>query len=244
MPKIECLIRRAGGSKVTMNAPDREYHFAPSVDDSRHIADVDVAHHVKSLLRIKEGYRAVDDVDLDKQDDDGIQPAHVAGSKIHNASYVIKGGDTVELEDLVNMALEDSGHTLEDWNALADQDRYDFIDTTLKELQDGDHGYDEGQEKEPAAAPDDQSGDESKESGESDNSQDTSNGGDNTAGDVAQASTGGADQPDANQNGVTDSLEDMTRKDLIPLYVARFGREPSTKMKVEDIKRALSEDDD
>lgn len=231
MPKIESLIRRAGGSKVTLKAPDREYHFKPDGDDARHIADVDVAHHAKTLLRIKEGYRAVDEEDAledDKDNKDDLGDIEIVGSKIHNASYVIKGGDTLELADLVNMALEDSGLTAEEWNTLDDQTRYEYIDTTLKELQDGEHGDDE----QPVAEIIEQVG-------EAVNATEQQAELNEDAPKVDLAPTG-----DTNNDSFTHNLENLTRKELEPLFEAKFKRKPATAMKVDDIRRALSEDDD
>lgn len=231
--KIECLIRRAGGSRVQMDGPKREYHFKPSADDQRHIASVDVDVHVKQLLRIKEGYRAVDDESLSEDTlDDDPTGRQLKGSTIHNASYTIKGGDEIALEDLVNMAFDDSGLDEQTWNDLSDHERYEYINTTLSELQDGEQAKDapiiesvgepvnataqqaEVDEDTPAADPQDDEQDH------------------------------GEQAKDADGNGVNDDLEDLTGKELIPLYEAKFGRKPSRQMKIDDIRRALSEDDD
>ena len=67
--KIESLIKRSGGTFVDMEAPTKQYHFKPSDEDDRHIANVDVEHHAKALLRIKEGYRAVDAEDDEPEND-------------------------------------------------------------------------------------------------------------------------------------------------------------------------------
>ena len=68
---IESLIKRTGGTVIELEAPKAAYHFKPTETDDRHIADVGVSHHAKTLLRIKEGFRAVDDVDLDDDQGDG-----------------------------------------------------------------------------------------------------------------------------------------------------------------------------
>jgi hypothetical protein len=64
--EIESLIRRAGGSKVEFGfhaAKKRVYHFKP-VDsndpDAAHVATVDNADDIASLLAIREGYRIYD----------------------------------------------------------------------------------------------------------------------------------------------------------------------------------------
>lgn len=203
--RIESLIKRKGGTKINMDAPERAYHFKPSDGEERHIAEVDVEHHAKRLLRIKEGYRAVDDVDFEEDPQD--QEPTIVGSSVHAASYKILGGETIGLGDLVRMALDDAGLSVEDWNKLDDHERHTYIDTTLAELRGKDY-----KDAEP----------------EQDNPEPTVE----------------TEAPkDANGNGINDALEGKTRAELVPLYVERFGREPSSRMKVEDIKRALSEDD-
>lgn len=247
--RIECLNIRKGGSVIELEAPKAEYHFKPTETDPRHIADVGVSHHAKTLLRIKEGFRAVDDADL--EDDDQGQGEdtgrNLKGSNVHNAEYTILGGDTVSLADLVSMAFEDSGLDEQAWNDLADQERYDFIDATLKELQYGEQGDDE----QGADTHTDQAGDAEQQpetESATDTAQDADNGNSDQTAPVGESSTDGAAaadvKEDANNNGITDSLEGLTRAQLEPIYVEKFGRKPSSAMKVEDIKRALSEDDD
>ena len=241
---IESLIKRTGGTVIELEAPKAAYHFKPTDTDERHIADVDVSHHAKTLLRIKEGFRAVDDVDLDDDDQGKGEDTgrNLVGSNVHNAEYTILGGDVISLDDLVGMAFEDSGLEEQAWNDLADQERYDFINTTLKELQDGEHGDEQG----AATHPDQTGGTEQQPETErtDDAAQDADAGHSDETAPVGESSTDGAAAADVNDNGINDNLESMTRKDLEPLYVKKFGRKPSSAMKVEDIKRALSEDDD
>ncbi len=52
--KIECLLRRSGGSRVSLGGT--EYHFAPDTD-GRHVADVADEDHIDRFLSIPEGYR-------------------------------------------------------------------------------------------------------------------------------------------------------------------------------------------
>ena len=52
--KIECLLRRSGGSHVSLGGT--EYHFAPDTD-GRHVADVADEDHIDRFLSIPEGYR-------------------------------------------------------------------------------------------------------------------------------------------------------------------------------------------
>ena len=223
--KIESLIKRSGGTFVDMEAPTKQYHFKPSEDDDRHIANVDEEHHAKALLRIKEGYRAVDAED-DEPENNPVPDRQLNGSVVHNASYTIKGGDTILLADLIDMAFDDSGLTEQEWNELGDEERYEYINITLKELVDGEHG-----------------------DGEEETQTDESTG---TASDTvdATAAAESADldaspvKEDADANGIPDNINDLKGDALVAAYEKRFGRKPSSKMRVDDIRRALSEDDD
>lgn len=243
--KIESLIQRKDGTRVDMDAPKRQYHFKPTEQDARHIADVDVDHHAKALLRIKEGYRAVDAED-DTFGNDEPNERQLNGSTIHNASYTIKGGDVIGLSDLIDMAFDDSGLTEEEWNALDDADRYVYIDTTLKELVDGEHGDDEGKQvpaQEPAAEP----GNPDSEPAADDAATDTD--GDHDTAKAAEPVDAAAnpvtpETKDQDGNGIDDDIENLKGEALIAAYEARFGRKPSSAMRVGDIRRALSEDDD
>lgn len=230
MPKIESLIRRAGGSKVTMQSPKREYHFKPTAEDERHIADVDVSHHAKALLRIKEGYADADGEETQDNDDDAdLSERFLKSSTVHSASYEITGGEKIDLQDLVNMAFDDSGLEEDDWNALPDTERYEYIDTTLAELR----GEDRGNEAEMIESV-----------GASVNATEQQAELDKGAPVVEVNDKADDKAADANGDGVKDDIENLTRAQLVPLYVERFGREPSSKLKVEEIKRALSEDDE
>lgn len=52
--KIECLVKREGGSVVEVFGAN--YHFIPA-DDGCHVADVENTKHQDRLLSISEGYR-------------------------------------------------------------------------------------------------------------------------------------------------------------------------------------------
>lgn len=237
---IESLIKRKDGTKVEMEGPDRVYHFKPSENDTRHIADIDVDVHAKMFLRIREGYKAVDPVDFE-DDEDGDTGRHLNGSNIHSASYTIKGGDVIALEDLVNMAFDDSGLSEDEWNQLDDADRYAYIDTTLSELQDG--IKDENQNAEPA----DQPGDADPEP-EDTHSDDSAPDQSDEGADVQEVAKQSDPEPthanDLNGDGVPDDLEGLSRPELVERFKARFGRNPSTKMTIPQIIAALSEEED
>lgn len=238
--KIESLIKRIGGTFIDMEAPTKQYHFKPSEEDDRHIANVDVEHHAKALLRIKEGYRAVDAED-DEPENDPVPDRQLNGSVVHNASYTIKGGDTILLADLIDMAFDDSGLTEQEWNALGDEERYEYINITLKELVDGEH--DDGEETQTGESTgtssdtvDATAADDAETGGNWD--QDTT---------VTAESADVVDSPvkeDTDENGIPDNIDDLKGEALVAAYEKRYGRKPSSKMRVDDIRRALSEDDD
>jgi len=140
--KIESIIKRKKGTVVEMDAPKRKYHFVPESGQltDPHVCEVDVESHAAALLRIRDGYRLAEGETPPPPADDDDDTEELAGSTVHSASYTIKGGDTVELSDLIAMAWEDSGLSVEAWNKLVDQERYAYIDATLNELQGGIHG--------------------------------------------------------------------------------------------------------
>ena len=239
--KIESLIKRSGGTFVDMEAPTKQYHFKPSEEDDRHIANVDVEHHAKALLRIKEGYRAVDAED-DEPENDPVPDRQLNGSVVHNASYTIKGGDTILLADLIDMAFDDSGLTEQEWNALGDEDRYEYINITLKELVDGEHG--DGEEETQT----DESTGTASDTVDATAADDTETGGNGDQDTTIASESADLDSSpvneDADANGITDSIDDLKGDALVAAYEKRYGRKPSSKMRVDDIRRALSEDDD
>lgn len=131
--KIECILRRTQGTVVELPDPTIEYHFKPSDNDPRHLAEVDEQTHIQMLLRIPEGYRAAEqseqvaDIDTD--------PIKLLGSVQHNPIYVIAGGSEIELDEVVELAQKDSGLTPDAWNDLDDQDRHEWIDQVLADLK-------------------------------------------------------------------------------------------------------------
>lgn len=67
--KIECILRRAGGTMIDLGGS--RYHFKPEPSDEAgpHIADVSDPVHAKQLLAIKEGYRKASG---EADDSDGV----------------------------------------------------------------------------------------------------------------------------------------------------------------------------
>lgn len=244
--KIESLIKRPGGSIIDMDAPKRQYHFKPAdgqPHEAPHIAVVGEPVHAKALLRIREGFRLVDgevDPDVLRGDADGFLPhgAALTGSNIHNASYDIAGGETVQLGELVVMAFQDSGLSYEQWEELADQERYDYIDATLAELKAGEgNPDDQGSEQQPPVPQKEQAPVEPPAP-----AQDDAPAGDEKKPEGDRPQDSEQQAPEQNANEVP--LEERPRKELVALYKSRFGREPSTRMTIPDIAAALAEDDD
>lgn len=217
--KIESLIKRKNGTRVTLDAPTRHYHFKPTEDDQRHLAEVTEASHIAMLLRIRDGYRAVEGEELPEDDNDSgkkLGERVLVGSNVHNATYIIKGGDEITLGDLVNMAFEDSGLSEDEWNDLADQERYEFIDTTLAELQ--------GLPDEDAPAPVQENTSESDSGKQKDETPPPAP--ENTS-DTAEADEA-ADK-------------ELTRDEWVEKYKALYGRNPAKSLTVAQIKRAVVE---
>lgn len=213
--KIESLIKRKNGTKVQLDAPKREYLFAPESGNFNdpHVCEVEEESHARILLRISGGYRLAEG-EKGLPDED-INPPRLKGSAVHDARYTIKGGDVVELEDLVNMAFEDSGLDEDDWNELADQQRYEYIDTTLRELQEGFH--------------------ETNDTGKPGDDEKTGDAKDNNEGkDESQKE----EKPKAEDKPKEGDLP--SRKELVAAFKEKFGRNPSNKMSVEDLYHAIN----
>lgn len=220
--KIESLIKRKNGTVVDMDAPSRTYRFAPESGnhDDPHVAEVEEQSHIRTLLRIREGYRVLEGEELPEDAQQQIrQDQELVGSNIHSASYQIKGGDSIALGDLVAMAFEDSGLDHDQWNNATDEERYGYIDATLLELQvgvDDTAGPDPIQE---APAQVEQKSEPVKEEAPAEKQEEAP-----------------AEKTDA-------PLSELPRKDLAAMYQKRFGRQPSTRMTIDDIAAALSEED-
>lgn len=232
--KIESLIKRKGGSVIEMDAPNRSYHFAPASGNHEdpHVADVEEQSHIRALLRIREGFRVLEGEGLQEEEKQQFEiDQHLVGSKIHSASYKIKGGDTIALDDLVAMAFQDSGLDCDQWNDASDEERYGFIDATLMELQEGianeELDVDAAQAAKLKQADEEAAAEEAAKLAKQASKQPE-------VAPAAQNNANSAEQP---------QLGDMSRKELAALYQKRFGRQPSTRMSIDDIAKALSEED-
>lgn len=217
--KIESIIKRAKGTKVTLDS--ELYHFKPSDKDNRHLAEVTREAHIAAFLRIPEGFRLPDGEKLDKTLEKEIDESLLLkGSAVHSATYPI-GGKDVSLDELVVMAFEDSALTRDDWNALEDEDRYGFIDRTLDDLQRAAakapvEKKSVTEEKAPAR--------DSLPDPEGDDSDD-----ENT--DEAKSETVKGEQKG----------EELDRDALVELYVKKFGKKPHHSLKAERIKQVLDD---
>lgn len=94
---IECRIKRAGGSKVTLWG--KTYHFAPG-PDGRHVCDIRDQAAAEQLLAIPEGYRPAPGLDAPMPD-----PAKPADEGVDGADHDAEAInlDALEREDLVEL---------------------------------------------------------------------------------------------------------------------------------------------
>lgn len=215
--KIECILHRPGGSRVQLEAPRVEYHFKPSEADPRHIAEVAEASHISTLLRITEGYRSAEGEQ--EEEKPRVQIA-LKTSVLHNPIYNIPGG-TIDLADVVEMAQKDSGRTPEEWNELDDQERTEWIDQVLLELQ-------ATVPTAPAVIAGTPAADEDGE--DEDGTEDAADAGQN-GGDAGEQSSNGPDQIDTE-----DELETLRAE-----YKKVFKRNPAKSMTAANLKRAINE---
>lgn len=237
--KIESLIKRVGGTVIDMDAPKRQYHFKPEngqPHEAPHVAIVDETTHAKALLRIREGFRLVDGEEAPEEDAEGFLPSGKAltGSSVHNASYQIAGGDTILLGELVVMAFQDSGLNYEQWEELPDQERYDYIDASLRELQAGEGVLEDEEQNQPAPV-----------ATETPAISPTSSPVQEAPPTPPVDEQPKAEIEESKQDQPTEKpLAERPRAELVELYKARFNRNPSTRMSIPDIAAALSEEDD
>lgn len=145
---IECILKREGGTKVTIGKTD--YHFAPQPDGA-HVADVQDDEHVQRFLGIPEAYKIYrgekPPAEVKKTAAEPVLPAPVSapvapqggeqvalhGTSVHPSEFEINGR-TYLLGDVVAMAHTASGLSVEDWNDLPEAERADMIDAELDKL--------------------------------------------------------------------------------------------------------------
>ncbi|AXF51440.1 putative endoglucanase [Erwinia phage Pavtok] len=242
--KIECLIIRPGGTKVDFDAPKRQYHFKPDAEfDGRHIATVGETSHAAMLLRIREAYRAVegDVVQAPGEDDTDLPTRVLNGSQVHDARYVIHGGDEIELDDLVSMAFDDSGLSEAEWNDLPDQERYEFIDATLSELVNGESG---SQEPPAPVTINIQSSAENHVPVQLNPTDLDNTPAPQQPAPVVPEVLAPASEAPTPSEPTADELANLDEHTLREKFKEKFGRYPSKQMKPANIVAALAEDDD
>jgi hypothetical protein len=151
--KIECILHRKGGTFVEM--PGKTYHFAPTPDDERHLADVVNEAHIERFLSIREAYRIARTPGAEAVETDAtallrgtvppidnpppvtVDPTQlkVAGATFPPSFNI--NGKTYSLTDVTLRAFQDSGLTVEDWNGLDDEHRATKTEIVLDALEDG-----------------------------------------------------------------------------------------------------------
>lgn len=132
--KIECKNIRQGGSRVELGGI--EYFFEPQADGA-HVAEVTKDEHIDRFLSIADGYKLYRGKASAAPVKTPAKPATeiLVGSSVHSASYDI-GGKTHSLGDIVAMAHKTSELTVEQWNALPEDERHAKIDAMLDSLDD------------------------------------------------------------------------------------------------------------
>lgn len=129
---IESLIRRIGGTHVTLNA--NKYHFRPENSKTSeqdvtvpHVCDVKEKKDMARFLSIPEGF-AVADRDPDEQ-----VPETLIGSEDFPKSFAI-GERNFTLDEIVVLAFDRSGLSVGDWNVQSQDERNDKIESQLDHL--------------------------------------------------------------------------------------------------------------
>lgn len=133
--KIQCILKRDGGTKVTIG--NTEYHFAPD-DNGDHFAEVTDKAHIERFLNIPEAYSSTekrpksakkadktDQLNNDNQNgDDGID---LQGSDWEPVNVEYGNGLTITTKELVERAFKSSGLEKEEWN----ESSKDYIEAQL-----------------------------------------------------------------------------------------------------------------
>lgn len=218
--KIECTIKRSKGTIVKMDNPSVTYKFAPESDnfEDPHVSVVEDDGHARLFLRIDEAYRLYEgEAPKPLPEKEEVQP--LGSSLVTGENYTIVGGDTVDLAVIVNMAFDDSGLEVEDWNKLSDEDRGERIKAVLADLKGKEPEDNQNPDNDPPPPP----------------PADTEN---------LNQENNGAPNPAAATDNAAINPEDFTRPELAEMFKKRFGRNPSTQMDKKAIARALSQDDE
>lgn len=124
--KIESKIKRSGGSVIEMFGT--KYHFMPNAEGA-HVAEVEDEDHIARFLAIPEGYK----IHKPGQLKEVKRTEVLLGSSVHPATFEING-KTYALGDVVAGAHKESGLSVDEWNALGDENRHSRIDAQLDKL--------------------------------------------------------------------------------------------------------------
>lgn len=225
--KIECILRRDPPTTVILGVT--AYQFQPD-EDGRHVCDVEDPAHLARLLSISEAYRLPGDAPVPEE----LKPAiieqtlpeaptllvpideyAIKGSDVHPRTFDLGGAERVHLDDVLVHALDLSGLTTYEWNRLPDEDRHNFIDIALDDLDERELP----DETAPAPAP----VPEAKPTPETAPVSDVGN------------SSGGASSsaPDAT---------DVELEALRDQFVAKFGKKPHHKFGAEKLRTLLADE--
>lgn len=224
---IECILRRDPPAVVTLGAT--AYQFKPD-SQGRHVCDVEDNAHLARLLSISEAYRLPGDEPIPQD----LIPAivehtlptaaatlapvdenEVKGSTVHPATFDLGGVLPVDLADVVDHALSLSGLTTPEWNSLPDEDRHNFIDIALDELDEREPA---DVTEEPARAPATEAAKPTTE--------------------TAPVSVAGNSNGDAPKEGP--AATGAEREVLAVAYKEKFGARPHYKWSVEKITEELA----
>jgi hypothetical protein len=118
--KIESIIKRKAGSKITLENPCTTYHFVPESDSENapHVATVTNKSHIKTLLSISEGFKQYG-TSTDSDEDEEIV---LKGTDWKPEITEYGNGDSVATSALVLQAFEMSGLDEAAWNKLSNKD--------------------------------------------------------------------------------------------------------------------------
>jgi hypothetical protein len=142
--KIECTLQRVGGTIVELGKTS--YHFAPTPDDERHIAEVTNEAHIERFLVVRESFRILRTAGAAAVEEtiapvDNAGPSLILDAQLEAATgfphFFTVAGKDYELPQIVRRAFDDSGLTVEDWNGLDNEHRATKIEIVLDALEDG-----------------------------------------------------------------------------------------------------------
>ncbi|SEH89720.1 hypothetical protein [Paraburkholderia hospita] len=238
--KIECTLQRKGGTVVELGG--KTYHFKPTDDDPRHVAEVENEAHIERFLSIREAYRlprkpgaeAVEET-LEPIKSTAPTPAPAAPPavtlepgqflKTSGATFPPSfdiGGTTYTLDEITHHAFGESGLTVEDWNGLDEEHRSTKIEIVLDALEAGEIAVAKLPPKAPEL-PNETAQDDAKQDG------------------AAPLFKG--EQGDSPQNGLPapDSDAEKTERAVLDaVYKERFGKLPPSNMKIETLRAKLA----